>query len=101
MLTSTRFSNQFLLTHIFGQQGLSHTMVKLVGSRMVQIFTLQVNASSVLFRQSVAIIHRRWTPLIMLTNTAQLGNEIVRFTDGKISIVDALQIGRASCRERG
>jgi hypothetical protein len=42
-LTCTRFSDNALLAHVFGEQGLTDGVVDLMCTGMVQVFTLEIN----------------------------------------------------------
>ncbi len=57
---------------------------------MVQVFALQIDTSAILLRQTVTVVNRRWAALIVLSDTSELRNEIVGFTDGILGIGNLL-----------
>ena len=56
MLTCACLSDDARLSHLLRQQDLTHGVVDLVGTRMVQVFTLQVELTTVLLTHALSEI---------------------------------------------
>ena len=59
MLSGTRLRDDARLTHLLGQQDLSDGVVDLVGTRVIQVLTLQVELAAVLLTHALGIVERR------------------------------------------
>ena len=86
VLTRAGFCNHLLLAHILGQHDFAHAVVQLVGARVVEVFTLQVDTATQTVAEVAAVVDRRGTTLEVFANLTQFGDEVVRIADAVISI---------------
>ncbi len=80
MLARTGLGNDPLLAHAQGQQGLPQGVVDLVGTGVVQIFTLEPDAgatvgAAVVGGETLGLIQRCRPPDVVLEQTVELGGE--------------------------
>ena len=82
------------LAHLLGQQDLADGVVDLVGTRVVQVFTLQIELTAVVFTHALGIVERRRAAHIVLQQLMVLLLELLRLDDRQ-----GLPAGRAhTCR---
>ena len=65
MLSGTCLCDDARLTHLLGQQNLTDGVVDLVGTGMVQVLTLQIESTAVLFTHSLGIVQGRGSSYIV------------------------------------
>ncbi len=76
MLAGARLGNDLLLAHVLGEQSLTHAVVELVRTGMVEVLALEVDLRAAVFqRHAAGVIDGRGPTLEVLADVAQLGDE--------------------------
>ena len=96
VLTSTGFSNDFLFAHKLGQQRLTNGVVHLVGTGVVQVFTLQEDArATTVVAQTLGIVQRRRTADVVCQVVVERFLEVCIVTQLHVG---CLQLVQSSCQ---
>ena len=77
MLAGSGFGDDAFLSHPTCQKYLSDGIVDLMGTCMIQVFPLQINAASVAFREAFGQIEGRRTAYIVAQQAVEFLTEIV------------------------
>ena len=73
MLSRSRLGYYPLLAHHLGQQYLTNGVIDLMGSRMVEVFALQIYLATVFLAHPLGEIERRWATHIVSQQIMVLG----------------------------
>ena len=76
MLASTRFCDETLFAHAFGQKCLTKHVIDLVRAGVVEIFPLQNQSDAELATQVMALGKNRWSPGILTLQTAEFAAKL-------------------------
>jgi hypothetical protein len=76
------------------EQGKPDTVIQLVCARVIEVFSLDENRSSLqLLRQILQQMHRRWSPLEVLANVAEFVLECARRGDLTVCACELREVG--------
>ena len=90
MLSGTRLGDDARLAHLLCQQDLSHGVVDFVGTRVVQVFALQVQLTTVLLAHAAGKVERRGTSDVVAQQSVILVLELLRLDDGQVLLLQVL-----------
>ena len=93
MLACSRLGDDALLAHLLGQQYLSDGVVDLVGTRVVQVLTLQVEAAAILLAHAAGKVQGRRTPYIVAKQRHVLTLKLLRLQDGQVLLLQPADCG--------
>ena len=90
VLSGTRLGDDTRLTHLLRQQNLADGVVDLVGTRMVQVLTLQIQLTAVLLTHPLGIIQRRRSAHIVLQQRMILSLKLCALDNRQISLLQVM-----------
>ena len=90
MLAGTCLSNDTRLTHFLRQQDLSDGVVNLMGTRVIQVLTLQIQLTTVLLAHPFRIIERWRTSHIVLQQRVVLLLELFTLNNRQIGFLQVV-----------
>ena len=90
VLTCTCLGNDACLAQLLGQENLSQRIVNLVGTRVVEVFTLQIKLTAILLTHALGIVEWGRTTHVILQQGMILTLELLTFQDGKVSFLQIL-----------
>ena len=93
MLTGAGFGHQLGFAHVLGEERFGHTVVEFMSAGMVQVFALGVDLRAAAHVGEVLEVRDRGrAALKMLAHIAQIANELGRFGNLLIGLVDGLEM---------
>ena len=90
VLSSTRLRDDARLTHFLGQQNLSDGVVDLVGTRVVQVLTLQVELAAVLLTHALGKVERRGPAHVVFQQRMVSLLELRGFDDRQVGVLQVV-----------
>ena len=90
MLPGARLGNDALFAHPPGEEDLPQSIIYLMSTRMVQVFALEVNLTSILRAEPTCQIERRGTPDIIPKEPLIFRLEVLVLQDGKVILPQVL-----------
>ena len=84
MLSGSCLRHDALLTHFLGNENLSDGVVDLMGTRVVQVLTLEVELATVFLTHATGIVEGRRTAHVVAEQTAELTLEVLALHDGQV-----------------
>lgn len=92
MLPCSGFCDEFFLAHFFRKESFSETMIDLVCTRMIEVFTLQIYLCTAEFRTHIRkMINRRWTTSEVFVEISKFADEVLIVFDTVVCLGDFLE----------
>ena len=90
VLSGSSFGNDALLAHLLGKENLTERIVDFVGTRVVEVFALQIELAAVLLAHALGIVEWGRTTHIVLQQGVVLAFELLALQDGEVGFLQVL-----------
>ena len=90
VLTCTCLGNDTLLAHLLGKENLTEGIVDFVGTRVVEVFTLEIELTTILLTHTLSKIEWRRASNIVFQQGVILALELLTLQDGEVSFFQIL-----------
>ena len=85
VLSSSSLSYDASLAHLFGEENLSERIIYLVSSRVVEVFSLEVELATIFLAHALSVVERRGSSHIVLQKVIVLFLKLRALQYGEIS----------------